>query len=433
MILSTILFLSFQSVSSSIPNDQILHVPLTQPHSNEDIAKLISERILKREKTEILKGNDDKLIFGYRGIVSVGTPPQNFSILFDTGSTQLWIKSKSCPTCISSNLYNSSASSTFKPVQTSASPIRYFDGTFVNGILGNDAVTVAGVKLDNFTFQQAVDYNDKGQIDGIMGLGFSPKIDQPTFWSQVLDSQSSMSPIFSYYIDSTGTSGGLTFGALDRARFSGNLSIEEVAFKTGPLSAVWTVFVKEIKGVKAIPIANLKAIIDTGTSLTVLPKDLAKAINENLGLSELGSGLYGMKCDDGIPRDRQVLEITLENTVLRFRSDDYLFPVTISNGTYCVSGILGRSLNSDLIIIGNILLRRYYTVFDQVNRLIGFAVCNRKVILNSSFTATDLKTPVEGTANLTDELGDIQYRNSVTRRSLPALLIMSISTLSLLS
>jgi hypothetical protein len=65
----------------------------------------------------------------YYGTIAIGTPPQEFTVIFDTGSSNTWIPSKKCTSlaCYLHNRYDSSESETYESDERDFA-IRYGSG-----------------------------------------------------------------------------------------------------------------------------------------------------------------------------------------------------------------------------------------------------------------------------------------------------------------
>ncbi|ORY93447.1 aspartic peptidase domain-containing protein [Syncephalastrum racemosum] len=107
--------------------------------------------------------------------ISIGTPPQPFTLLLDTGSSTTWVPIAGCGQFCGSPAHTlkTTASSTFTTDNLIFS-VRYGEG-FSRGFYAKDTVTLAGgVKVPNANFAVS-DFND-GELtidgaDGIIGIG----------------------------------------------------------------------------------------------------------------------------------------------------------------------------------------------------------------------------------------------------------------------
>ena len=99
----------------------------------EDENSLIRSKIMKHD-VEI----NDYMNAQYYGEITIGTPPQKFEVIFDTGSSNLWVPGGKCTSCGSHVKYDSANSSTYIK-NGKVFNIRYGSGP-VSGYLSNDTV-----------------------------------------------------------------------------------------------------------------------------------------------------------------------------------------------------------------------------------------------------------------------------------------------------
>jgi saccharopepsin len=115
------------------------------------------------------------LILDY-ATVNLGTPPQEFKVVLDTGSSNLWVPSSKCTSiaCFLHAKYDSSTSSSYKENGTKFE-IRYGSGS-LSGFVSSDTLELAGMEIKDQLFAEATEEPGLafafGRFDGILGLGY---------------------------------------------------------------------------------------------------------------------------------------------------------------------------------------------------------------------------------------------------------------------
>ncbi|KAJ2725265.1 aspartic proteinase precursor [Coemansia sp. Benny D115] len=113
----------------------------------------------------------------YYGVISVGTPAQNFTVTFDTGSANMWIPGVRCTSkaCLQHNRYDHDLSATYQPLNGQFA-IQYGTGE-VRGFTSQDTVKVGGITIKDQPFAETISEDEVFELpdtefDGLFGLAF---------------------------------------------------------------------------------------------------------------------------------------------------------------------------------------------------------------------------------------------------------------------
>jgi len=298
------------------------------------------------------------------GTISLGTPPQDFSVIFDTGSSNLWVAAQNCSvSCGLHKRYNPASSRTFTP-DGRKFQIDYVSGP-VSGWVEKDVLAVGGLTY-NQTFAAVDDASGLGlafligQFDGILGLAFSSiSVDGiPPFFQDLVASGVLDENVFGFYLETTGNKGELELGGVDPAHYSGALAKIPLTSDT-----YWETALDAVTLGGANVTAVHKAVFDTGTSLLAGPTAEIVKIAAAVGATPLVEGEYTVDC--GKIASMPDLVFTLGGADYTLTAKDYVLNVD-GLGVECLLGLVGIDIPAPagpLWILGDVFQRKYYTAY----------------------------------------------------------------------
>lgn len=315
----------------------------------------------------------------YFAEISIGTPPQSFKVVLDTGSSNLWVPSSQCGSiaCYLHTKYDSDSSSTYKS-NGSSFAIQYGSGS-LSGFVSQDTVTIGDIKIPSQDFAEATEEPGLafafGRFDGILGLGFdtiSVNHIVPPFYSMV-NQKLIDSGVFAFYLgnaDEDGDNSEAVFGGVDKSHYTGKITTIPLRRK-----AYWEVDLDAISlGKDTAELDNTGVILDTGTSLIALPSSLAEMLNSQIGAKKGYNGQYSIDCS----KKSSLPDVTFKLAGYDFSlpASDYILEVSGS----CISTFMGMDFPEPvgpLAILGDAFLRRYYSIYDLDNGTVGLALAKK--------------------------------------------------------
>uniref|UniRef100_A0A3Q3F9A2 Nothepsin n=1 Tax=Kryptolebias marmoratus TaxID=37003 RepID=A0A3Q3F9A2_KRYMA len=317
----------------------------------------------------------------YYGEISLGTPEQNFSVVFDTGSADLWVPSSYCVSqaCALHRRFKAFESKSFHHDGRTFG-IHYGSGHLL-GVMGRDTLKIAGLTTLNQEFGESV-YEPgstfvTAKFDGVLGLGYQSLAEilgNPVFDNMVAQKIVD-EPVFSFYLSSS-PEGELLLGGKDEALYTGPINWIPVTAK-----GYWQIKMESVavQGVSSFCPRGCQAIVDTGTSLIAGPTNEILSLQQLIGATPTNIGEFLLDCGrlSSLPHVTFVLG-GIEYTLT---SEHYIF----GSRELCFSGFQAMDIISPegpLWILGDVFLTEYYSIFDKGQDRVGLA----RILLGASQT-----------------------------------------------
>ncbi|GJN92966.1 hypothetical protein Rhopal_006011-T1 [Rhodotorula paludigena] len=319
----------------------------------------------------------------YFAEITLGTPAQTFKVVLDTGSANLWVPSTRCSSiaCFLHSKYDAKASSTYKANGTEFK-IQYGTGS-LEGVISNDVMSIGDLTIKGQDFAESTNEPGLtfafGKFDGILGLAYDTISVQhvvPPFYNMLAQGLLD-EPVFAFWLGSDPEQGEATFGGLDDKHYKGKIDYVPVRRK-----GYWEVELEKIKfGDEELELENTGAAIDTGTSLIAMPSDIAELLNRNIGAKKSWNGKspssslhflrqYTVECDT--IKSLPPLTFYMGGKPYELSAEDYV----LNLGGTCMSSFQGLDIPEPMgpiWIVGDVFLRKFYTVYDKGRNAVGFA------------------------------------------------------------
>eukprot|EP00567_Pseudictyota_dubia_P003925 CAMPEP_0197450792 /NCGR_PEP_ID=MMETSP1175-20131217/26556_1 /TAXON_ID=1003142 /ORGANISM="Triceratium dubium, Strain CCMP147" /LENGTH=369 /DNA_ID=CAMNT_0042983297 /DNA_START=20 /DNA_END=1129 /DNA_ORIENTATION=+ len=360
------LLLVLATVSAEVVRVPVAHKPVKRATAGRRLA--IGREVINDYENAQFYGN-----------ITIGSDNQVFEVIFDSGSSNLWVPSVKCTSldCLLKHKYDHTKSSTYIP-NGKPFAIEYVSGN-VSGFLSEDDVTVAGLPVKDVTFAEITNPAGLGlafgvgKFDGILGLAWKTISvdDLPTVFGLMVSQKVVDQGVFAFYLPSTsGGLGELILGGIDKAHYHGDLTYTPLTHET-----YWQIDLEGVTlGGESVTTSKV-GVLDTGTSLLGGPVNDVKVIASKVGATPVINGEYSISCSKRSSLPNVAFHVA--GKAFELTPDQYILDV---ENVECLLGFVGITLpptEPPLWIMGDVFIRQWYTVFDRANERIGLAAMSK--------------------------------------------------------
>mmetsp|Transcript_77878 Transcript_77878/g.147064 ORF Transcript_77878/g.147064 Transcript_77878/m.147064 type:complete len:442 (+) Transcript_77878:97-1422(+) len=346
------------------------------------------------------------------GTIRVGTPPQVFSVAFDTGSSNLLLTSGRCKSvgCLSHRGYQAQLSSTysaeddgdgFAKGDSDALAIDIATGeaegepAYDKVCLGaesvsNDSDVCADMMFIQLTRMTQKPWNEF-PYDGVFGLGVprntvteAMTTQRYNFLSQLAEKRALQRNVFSIWMSNENDTEAseITFGQMPEERIGSEfvwLPLSKRAYTTG----MWEVEMKDFySGPSRIGLcgsAGCQAVLDTGTAAIGASEEQVTALVAALNIKE----------DCSTYESLPPLGFEFDGYILSIGKDDYVKKVN----SRCYHQFLVLDMpkpKGPAVLLGEPFFKRYFVAYDRDSLQVGLAFAKHNMPKGSTTSAREL-------------------------------------------
>jgi len=350
----------------------------------------------------------------YYGEVTLGTPPQRFVVVYDTGSGNLIVPGSECYShaCHMHKRFKADLSNTSRPSvcgmyngRPSNRLTIHFGTGHVRGKCMGDEICIGGL-CTAAHFIEATEESDNPfssfRFDGVLGLSLSTlsRSNDFSLMHQLSSRHSFKQPIFSVFLSSQeDETSEITFGDAVEEHMASELFWVPL---TG-VSGYWEVRIEDItlNGRKQNVCQDCRVAVDTGTSMLAGPSPIMSQLRR----------LLNVRSDCSNYDQLSKLGFIIGGRILSLNPSDYVSRTQWG----CRLSLMDLDIPppaGPIFIFGIPFLQRYYTVYDEPNSRVGFAVAQHKGRVPEALVEADVSHSAVARAEL-----DVEVQTDVSNNA----------------